>query len=444
MVPACRTAGEGFAIPQLDLTPSDVDGFMQELQGFHEAFSDCFTRREPREHFFRYMVGQFSDLERKSIEPIALEVEGGNIRAMQRCISDAVWDEDQMRWTYHHLVNDDLGTPDGVVIFDESGFVKKGKDSVGVARQYCGTLGKVENCQVGVFAAYASRHGYALLDKRLFLPEVWLSDAYTPRRTTCQVPKELTFHTKPQLAAQMLRTLHDEGILPFRYVVADGLYGNSPEFLAAVEAYVDLVYLVAIPADTRCWLQGPVWEAKPYTYRGEARTKRQVAAKDRDPPSVEEVAKGLHDCFWYRRTVSEGTKGPIAYEFTKRQVMLCRDGLPERAVWLVLKRSLGAEPTYWYDISNAPLSARLPLFVWLSGVRWAIEQCFEEAKTELGMDHYEIRKYPGWHHHMLTCMLAHFFLWHLKIRLGKKSPSAYGVAVADVAGSGVTPAHVYD
>jgi SRSO17 transposase len=443
MVPACRTAGEGFAIPQLDLTPSDVDGFMQELQGFHEAFSGCFTRREPRAHFFRYMVGQFSDLERKSIEPIALEVEGGNIRAMQRCISDAGWDEDQMRWIYHHLVNDDLGAPDGVVMFDESGFAKKGKDSVGVARQYCGTLGKVENCQVGVFAAYASRHGYALLDKRLFLPEVWLSDAYAPRRTTCQVPKELTFHTKPQLAAQMLRTLHDEGMLPFKYVVADCLYGNSPEFLAAVEAYVDLVYLVAIPADTRCWLQGPVWEAKQYTYKGEVRTKRQVAAKDRDPPSVAEVAKSLHDCFWYRRTVSEGTKGPIAYEFTKRQVRLCRDGLPDRPVWLVLKRSLGAEPTYWYYISNAPLSARLPLFVWLSGVRWAIEQCFEEAKTELGMDHYEIRKYPGWHHHMLTCMLAHFFLWHLKIRLGEKSPSAYDIAVADVAGGGVTPAHVY-
>jgi SRSO17 transposase len=153
MVPACRTAGEGLAIPQLDRTPSDVDGFRQEWQGFHEAFSDCFTRREPREHVFRSMVGQFSDLERKAIEPIALEVEGGNIRAMQRGISDAVWDEDQRRWTYHHLVKDDLGTPDGVVIFEESGFAKQGQDAVGVARQYCGTLGKVENCQVGVFAA---------------------------------------------------------------------------------------------------------------------------------------------------------------------------------------------------------------------------------------------------------------------------------------------------
>jgi SRSO17 transposase len=407
----------------LDVTPKDVAGFMQELAEFHTVCQDCFTRWEPREHFFRYMVGQFSDLERKSIESIALEVEVGNIRAMQRLISDASWDEDQMRWTYHHLVNDDLGDPEGVVMFDESGLPKKGQDSVGVARQYCGTLGKVENCQVGVFAAYASCHGYALLDKRLFLPEVWFTDAYATRRTKCQVPSEATFQTKPRLAAEMLRTLRDEGLLPFKYVVADCLYGNSLEFLEAVARYVDLVYLVAIPADTRGWLQGLVMERKQYRYRGAVRTKRQRAAKDSAPPSVEAIAKSIPGCCWYRRTVSEGTKGPIAYEFTKRRLTLCRDGLPDRAVWLVSKRTLGAEPTYWYYISNAPLSTRLPLFVWLSGVRWAVEQCCEEAKTELGMDHYEIRKYPGWHHHMLTCMLAHFFLWHLKIRLGKKAPA---------------------
>jgi SRSO17 transposase len=197
MVPMSRTESEGFAMPQLDLTPRDVDGFIEALQGFHEAFSDCLTRPEPREHFFRSMVGQCSDLDRKSIEPIALEVEGGNMRAMQRLISEAVWDEEQRRWTSHHLVKDALGDPSGVVIFDESGFPKKGKDSVGVARQYCGSLGKVENCQVGVFAAYASPRGYALLDKRLFLPEAWVTDAYAARRAACKVPPELTLHTKP-------------------------------------------------------------------------------------------------------------------------------------------------------------------------------------------------------------------------------------------------------
>ena len=174
-------------------------------------------------------------------------------------------------------------------------------------------------------------------------------------------------------------------------------------------------------------------ETKKYRYRGEVRTKRQVIAKDRVPPAVAAIAKSIPDACWYRRTVSEGTKGPIKYEFTKRRVTLCREGLPDRTGWLVMERSLGAPPTHWYYISNAPLSSRLPLFVWLSGVRWAIEQGCEESKTELGMDHYEVRKYPGWHHHMLTSMLAHSFLWHLKIRLGKKSTRADGVAVADVA-----------
>jgi SRSO17 transposase len=145
MLPGSRTDGEVFAIPQFALAPADVAGFLAELRGFHEAFRACFARREPREQFFGYMVGQFSALERKSIEPMALQVDGGNVRAMQRLISDAVWDEGQMRRTYHSLLNDDLGEAEGVLIVDESGFPKKGGESVGVARQYCGTLGKVEN-----------------------------------------------------------------------------------------------------------------------------------------------------------------------------------------------------------------------------------------------------------------------------------------------------------
>jgi SRSO17 transposase len=207
MLPACRTEGKAETLPSFALAPGAVAGLLHELRGFHEAFRECFTRREPREHFFRHMVGQLSPLERKSIEPMALEVDGGNVRGMQRFMSDDLWDEVQMRRIYHRLVYDDMGDPDGVVIVDESGFAKKGQDSVGVARQYCGTLGKVENCQVGVFAAYASRHGYALVDQRLFLPAPWLSDGYASRRTKCQVPQDLVFQTKPQLAGAMVRAL---------------------------------------------------------------------------------------------------------------------------------------------------------------------------------------------------------------------------------------------
>src|SRR6266571_7991148 len=186
---------------------------MEELWELQAACHDCFARSEPRAHFFDYMVGQLSKLERKSIEPMALQVEGGTVRGMQRFISDVRWDEEQMRWNYHQLVAEELGEPDGVLMFDETGFVKKGKDSVGVARQYCSTLGKVENCQVGVFAGYASRQGYALVDKRLFLPEAWFGEAYAARRTTCHVPAELTFQSKPQLAAAMLQAIAHEGLL---------------------------------------------------------------------------------------------------------------------------------------------------------------------------------------------------------------------------------------
>lgn len=146
------------------------------------------------------------------------------------------------------------------------------------------------------------------------------------------------------------------------------------------------------------------------------------------PRSVADIAHEIGPTFWSRRTVAEGTQGPMTYESARKRVTLCKDEQPAQTVWLTIKRTLGEQPVDAYDISNAPVSAPLSLLVWLSGVRWAIEQCFEETKTALGMAHYEIRKCAGWHHHMLTGMLAHFFLWHLKIRLGEKSSSAYRVA----------------
>jgi len=443
MLPACRSGDEGFAIPTFDLVPSDVEGFVEELWEFQSAFHDCFARSESRAHFFDYMVGQGSKLERKSIEPMALRVEGGTIRGLQRFISDVRWDETQMMWNYHQLVAAEKGEPDGVLMFDESGFVKKGNDSVGVARQYCGTLGKVENCQVGVFAAYASRQGYALVDKRLFLPDAWFTDAYAARRTKCHLPTDVCFQSKPQLAATMLQAIAQEGLLPFKYVVADCLYGNSPDFLDAVDACVGVTTFVAIPSETRCWLQRPRTEDKTYTYKGDVRAKRVVIAPTNTASSVAALAANLPVSSWYQRTVSEGTKGPIEYAFARQRVTLCKEGLPDRTVWLVIKRTVGATPLYAYYISNAPASTPWRTFVWLSGVRWAIEQCFEEGKTELGMDHYEVRKYPGWHHHMLTTMLAHFFLWHLKLRLGKKSSSPHRITAADVIGRRLTLADIY-
>jgi SRSO17 transposase len=428
MLPAIRCNDHLYSVPKFDLGKGDVKEFMNELSGFHEQFADCFQRSESREHFFKYMVGQFSPLERKSIEPIALAVKDGNVRAMQRFVSDAPWDDENMIAKYRNLINDDLGSPDGALIFDESGFIKKGQDSIGVARQYCGTIGKVDNCQVGVFAAYVSEQGYALVDKQLFIPQKWFTDAYFERRRKCKLPTETVFRTKPQLAVDMLGAIVKQGALPFKYVLADSLYGVSPEFIEAVEALPDKTYFAQVPKDTLCWLKRPMAITKEYLWGGKTKTKTVLVDPDSKPIAVDELAKNINDYFWYRRKVSEGTKGPIIYEYSRRQIILSAAGLPQKTVWLLIRRTLDDEPQYSFFISNASTSTRLKTLVWLSGLRWAIEQCFEETKSELGMDHYEVRKFPGWHHHMLTCMLAHFFLWHLKIRLGKKSTVYYATA----------------
>jgi len=424
MLPECRSSEDCFSIPIFSLKKKDVNDFIDELKTFHGEFRDCF-RKEPGENVFRYMVGQLGSLERKSAEPIALHVEGGTVRSMQRAISDAFRDEDKIMKKYHNMIRNDMGHPEGVIISDESGFRKKGKDSVGVARQYCGNPGKVENCQVGVFAAYASPHGYALADKRLFIPEQWFSEAYYAMRRKCRIPEEREFLTKPQLAAEMPESFYMNGSLPFRYIMTDCLYGNSPEFTEAADNCVGKTFFSAVSSDTRCRFRPPAVRTREYRYRGKLRSKDVVP--DNKPVPISEL-KNISNYFRYKRKVSEGTEGPILYEFTKRKVTIAKNGLPWKTVWLIVKRTIGKNPTCSYYISNAPESTRLNTFVWLSGIRWAIEQCFEETKTELGTDQYEVRKYSGWNHHILSCMLAHFFLWHLKIRMGKKSSCDYALA----------------
>jgi SRSO17 transposase len=428
MLPVTRRDEHLYSVPKFDIGKGDVKDFINELRGFHEQFADCFHRSESREHFFNYMTGQFSELERKSIEPIALAVKDGNVRAMQRFVSVAQWDDDNILSKYRSFVNDDLGSSNGALIFDESGFLKKGQDSIGVARQYCGTAGKVDNCQVGVFAAYVSDSGYSLVDKRLFIPEQWFTDEYHARREKCNLPEDTVFRTKPQLAAEMLQALHEEKTLPFKYVLGDSIYGISPEFIETVEDLPGITYMVSVPKSTLCWLKRPMTITKQYRWGGKTKSKTVLVGTNSKPIAVGKLAKNINDYFWYRRQVSEGTKGPIVYEFTRRRVVLSAAGLPEKTVWLLIRRTIGDDPHYSFFVSNESSSTRLKTLVWLSGLRWAIEQCFEETKTELGMDHYEVRKFMGWHHHILTCMLAHFFLWHLKIRMGKKSAIYYAVA----------------
>jgi len=422
MLPKIREDEYLYDVPDFQLGIEDTEVFVEELKVFHGEFSDCFARSESGENFFRYMRGQLSRLERKSVEPIAVSVSGtSSVRALQRSMNDAVWHEDKILRRYHEMLRDDMGCGDAVLIFDESGFVKKGKDSAGVSRQYCGSVGKTENSQVGVFVGYAGPFGYGLADRRLFIPEKWFGDEYGERRRKCGIADDTVFKTKPQLAAEMFHSLNSGGVLPFRYVTADSIYGNSPEFIEAIDSS-GKIFMVSVSCDTRCWFHPPVTDKKMYNYKGELHSKRVVAEGQKNSFSFREFAENLNDFFWYRRTVSEGSKGPAEYEFTKRRVVIAKDGLPWKTVWLIVKRTVGEKREYRYYISNANLSTRLETFVRLSGIRWAVEQCFEECKGELGMDHYELRKYTGWNRHMLVCMLAHFFLWHIRIRLGKKHP----------------------
>jgi SRSO17 transposase len=430
MLPADRTSGCLYDIPKFDIKVPDIKGFANELKGFHSQFAECFSREEPRANFYHYMSGQFSNkLERKSIEPIAISVEDGQVRSMQRFVSDVVWDEEKMLAKYRSMVNEDMGDSKGVLVFDESGFPKKGKDSAGVGRQYCGNIGKVENSQVGVFCAYSSGRGYALIGKRLFMPEAWFDDEHRKKYwRKCKIPPELSFKSKPQLAVDILREIRYENQTRFHYVVGDSVYGQSPEFVEEIEKDPSCVYFVSVSNDTKCWTELPVIVEHAYRYGGEQKTKTIVDKTEHKPISIDTIARGLNDYFWYRRTISEGTKGPIVYDFARLHIVLSKSGLPDKKVWLVIRRSIDKNPEYSYFVSNAQADTSLETFVWLSGMRWPIEQCFEESKTELGMDHYEVRKFPGWNHHMLTCMLGHFFLWHMRIRLGKKITITYSVA----------------
>ena len=307
MLPEIRQTDYLYEVPKFELDRGDIIEFANELKGFHENFADCFQRSESRDNFFRYMCGQFSQLERKSIEPIAIAMEGGKIRAMQRFVSDAPWDDENIEHKYRGLVNEDLGHPDGAIIFDESGFVKKGGDSIGVARQYCGTIGKVDNCQIGVFAAYTSVHGYALIDKRLYIPKQWFEKDYTAKRKKCKLPLDIKFKTKPQLAVDMLQEVAKREQIPFRYVLADSVYANSPEFVETVESLAGVTYLLQAPEDTLCWLKNPCTITKTYKYNGQVRNKKILSGHAKDPISIKSFAAGINNFFWYRRKVSEGT-----------------------------------------------------------------------------------------------------------------------------------------
>jgi SRSO17 transposase len=406
------------APPRLDLTPEEIEALADELVDYHAEFADLYYRTEQGDWGYKYMQGLMLPIERKAIQPMAMALEGGNIQAMQQFIGQGRWQDEKLLQKHWQLVDETLGEDDGVYIVDESGFPKKGKHSVGVARQWCGVLGKVENCQVGVFGAYASRHGYTLVDRRLFLPEEWFDDDHRERWEKCGIPDETTFQTKPEMALQMLQAVVAQGDLRFRWVTCDELYGHSPEFLDGV-ADLDRWYFAEVPRNTRVWKTRPKTGVPERSGRGPHPTKERLLPGEPAPQRVDGIAAALKPEDWQPYQIKEGSKGPMVAQFAFLRGVAVRDGSPGPDVWIVFRRSLGNNPELKVYVSNAPSDTPVTELVRVAGLRWPVETAIEEGKDGLGMDHYEVRSWLGWHHHMTECLLAHHFLVRCQKRLKK-------------------------
>jgi SRSO17 transposase len=307
-----------------------------------------------------------------------------------------------------------------VLVVDGSDFPKQGKESVGVKRQYCGELGKTANCQAGVFLAYASVHGYALLDRRLYLPQDWFGDASAERRAACGVPDDVSFTTKPMLALAMIQDVVAAGALPCQWVAGDEAFGDCPALLDGIAA-LGKWYFAEVAHTTRVWRERPATAVPAWSGRGRKPTKLQVVPDAAPALTVADVAAGLAPTAWQRHTIKEGCQGPLVADFAFVRVVAVRDGLPGPDVWLVLRRSV-TDGDLKAFLSNAPADIAVARLVRVSGMRWPIETCFEVGKQALGMGDYEVRSWRGWHHHMTLVLLAMGFLVRLQGRFEKTLP----------------------
>ena len=399
--------------PAFDLSEEDVVGLAEELVAYHAEFAELFFRREQQQWGLIYAEGLLHPDLQKSVEPLALSLEGGNVRAMQRFIGDGAWDDEAILHKHRVLVAESLGAPDGVLIVDGTDFPKKGRHSVGVARQYCGATGKVDNCQASVFLAYASSQDHTLLDRRLYVPEEWFAEASRERWERCGIPDDVAFRTKPQLAWEMIEAVVESPVLPIAWVACDEAFGNNPEFLGNLER-AELRYLAEVPVSTLVWRERPETEVPSAKTVGRPPSRRRVVVETPPPLRVDQLAAQLPLSAWRKRRVKDGEKGPIEAQFARRRVVAVRDKLPGPEVWVVFRRSLSQPPELKVFLSNAPTDTPLGELVRVSGMRWAIETCFEEAKGSLGMAEYQTRSWRGWHHHMTLVILALHFLVRLQ------------------------------
>jgi len=404
--------------PAMALTEQDLEALADEVVAFHSRFHDCFGRSEHRRLGLAYLSGLLSHSETKSVEPIALEfLTQESVRSLQRFMKGYRWDDRAMRARHQALLSEAIACPDGMLNVDACEFLKKGTHSVGVARQYCGAVGKTENCQSGVFVGYSSDKGYGLLACQLYLPELWFSEAYRERREHNRVPEDLEFLTKPQMAAQLLHEVVQTGLFPARWIGCDAGFGMDWNFLEALPKTCH--YFAAIRSNLQVFRATPEVGIPAYRGRGRPPTKPRVLPGGAQSLPVAAIAPSLEG-HWKTVVLAEGAKGPLVAEVAALRVYPAHQGLPRGGpVWLFLRRTQDGQIKY--ALSNAPEDIPFQELCRASVMRWPIEQCFEDGKSHLGMDHYEHRSWPAWHRHMLYVFLGLHFLLRMRLRF-KKNP----------------------
>jgi SRSO17 transposase len=390
------------------VSPAAVRGCQEHLTAFLQRYLPLFYRREQRDLATLVLQGRLSALERKTSEPIAHQA-GRHRKPVQHFVGAGAWDDEAVMAELRRHVAEELGDPDAVLVVDSSGFPKKGTASCGVARQWCGRLGKVDNCQVGVFLCYAANGGHAPLDRRLYLPEDWAADRRRRRQT--QVPQEVVFQEKWRIALDLLD--RSGPAVPHGWVAGDDEFGRASEFRAGLRHRHER-YVLDVPANTlvREVAVRPDGRRPPF--------ERADAWAARQPPSR-----------WKTVTLRDGEKGPLRVRALKRRVQTKDDdGHVGPAETLVVLHSLGDEPQTWYAVSNARRHERLARLAGAHGERHRVEQVLQEGKGEVGLGHYEVRSWVGWHHHMTLALLALWFLAVERRRLGGENTGAHAAASA--------------
>jgi len=405
------------------MTEDEVRAAAERLVQFHERFAPLFGKEQAQDHAYTYVKGLMVCPERKSIEPIALNVGDGQVSALQKFINIAPWDHDDVQAEVQSLFVDELvptaaASSIGVVgVVDESGFAKKGDHSAGVARQYNGRLGKQDNCQVGVFLVGVTPGGSALLDHQLYLPEGWCEDtkACGDRRERVHIPETVVFQTKPEIAAGLIRRTAALGVVALDWITADEGYGQNGGFLDELE-HLELRYVVEVPVNTTVWTEDPASCVPPYGGRGRVPTKPSRASV----ASVAAIVSSLGREAWHTLSLGRGAKGPLAFEFAAIRAWAVRHGEAGPPIWLLVRRSLEPVPEVKYYVSNADASTPLEVMAQVACTRHKVEDFFEDAKSYLGMAQYETRSWVGWHHHMSLVGMAHLFITLTRRELGKK------------------------